>query len=60
MHLQVRGEPVIGQEKSTSVLADILNGHPDRADVVLVTCGGKFDEAAAASEDNEVVLALDV
>jgi sortase (surface protein transpeptidase) len=57
MHLQVLGNPVTGLDKSTSALADPLNKHPDGADVALVTCGGKFDESAGASEENEVVFA---
>ena len=57
LHLQVRGKPVTGLDKSTSALADTLNGHPDGADLALVTCGGDFDRAAGASEDNEVVFA---
>ena len=57
MHLQVLGYPVTGLDKSTSALADALNSHPDGADVALVTCGGEFDEAAGASEENEVVFA---
>nr|WP_246324380.1 class F sortase [Petropleomorpha daqingensis] len=57
LHLQVLGKPVTGLDKSTSALADTLNGHPDGADLALVTCGGDFDRAAGASEDNEVVFA---
>jgi len=57
LHLQVVGTPVTGLDKSTSALADTLNGHPDGADLALVTCGGDFDRAAGASEDNEVVFA---
>jgi hypothetical protein len=60
MHLQVLGNPVTGLDKSTSALADALNAHPDGADVALVTCGGKFDESAGASEENEVVFATRV
>jgi hypothetical protein len=57
LHLQVLGKPVTGLDKATSALADTLNGHPDGADLALVTCGGAFDRAAGASEDNEVVFA---
>jgi hypothetical protein len=57
LHLQVLGKPVTGLDKSTSALADTLNGHPDGAELALVTCGGDFDRAAGASEDNEVVFA---
>ena len=57
LHLQVVGAPLTGLAKSTSALADALNGHPPGADVALVTCGGLFDEAAGQSEDNDVVFA---
>jgi hypothetical protein len=57
LRLQVLGRPVTGLDKSTSALADTLNGHPAGADVALVTCGGAFDEQADASEDNVVVFA---
>ena len=57
LHLQVIGKPVTGLDKSTSALADTLNGHPAGADLALVTCGGQFDRSAGASEDNEVVFA---
>jgi hypothetical protein len=56
-HLQVLGPPVTGLDKTTSALADALNGHPRGADVAFVTCGGDFDRQAAASVDNEVVFA---
>jgi hypothetical protein len=56
-HLQVLGDPVTGLDKTTSALADALNGHPPGADVAFVTCGGNFDREAGASEDNEVVFA---
>jgi hypothetical protein len=57
LHLQVLGDPLTGLDKSTSALADALNGHPPDAAVALVTCGGQFDRAAGASVDNEVVFA---
>jgi hypothetical protein len=57
LRLQVLGAPVTGLDKATSALADTLNGHPADADLALVTCGGDFDQAAGASEDNEVVFA---
>jgi hypothetical protein len=57
LHLEVLGEPLTGLDKSTSALADALNGHPAGADVAFVTCGGEFDRQAGASEDNEVVFA---
>ncbi|MGY1806038.1 class F sortase [Blastococcus sp. SYSU D00669] len=57
LRLAVLGEPLTGLDKSTSALADALNGHPADADVALVTCGGEFDEDAGASEENEVVFA---
>jgi hypothetical protein len=57
LHLKVLENPVTGLDKSTSALADTLNGHPADADLALVTCGGDFDRAAGASEDNEVVFA---
>jgi hypothetical protein len=57
LHLKVVGAPLTGLAKSTSALADALNGHPPGADVALVTCGGLFDEAAGQSEDNDVVFA---
>jgi Sortase domain len=56
-HLQVLADPLTGLDKSTSALADALNGHPAGADVALVTCGGEFDEDAGASVDNDVVFA---
>jgi hypothetical protein len=55
--LQVLGAPVTGLDKATSALADTLNGHPQGADVALVTCGGAFDSEAGASEENTVVFA---
>jgi hypothetical protein len=55
--LQVLGDPLTGLDKATSALADALNGHPEGADVALVTCGGEFDEDAGASEENTVVFA---
>jgi Sortase domain len=57
LRLTVLGAPVTGLDKSTSALADALNGHPAGADIALVTCGGPFDEAARQSEDNDVVFA---
>ncbi|PWW21676.1 sortase family protein [Geodermatophilus normandii] len=57
LRLAVLGEPVTGLDKATSALADTLNRHPADADLALVTCGGEFDEAAGASEDNTVVFA---
>jgi hypothetical protein len=57
LRLQVLGRPVTGLDKSTSALADTLNGHPAGADVAFVTCGGTFDQQAGASEDNVVVFA---
>ncbi|GAB3317576.1 hypothetical protein GCM10027451_35600 [Geodermatophilus aquaeductus] len=57
LRLEVLGEPVTGLDKATSALADTLNGHPADADLALVTCGGEYDEAAGASEDNTVVFA---
>jgi hypothetical protein len=57
LELAVLGEPVTGLDKATSALADTLNSHPADAAVALVTCGGKFDESADASEDNTVVFA---
>jgi hypothetical protein len=57
LRLTVLGSPVTGLDKSTSALADTLNGHPAGADVAFVTCGGAFDQQADASEDNVVVFA---
>lgn len=57
MHLRMLGNPLTGLDKSTSALADALNGHPPGADVAFVTCGGRFDRQAQASEDNDVVFA---
>ena len=57
LRLQALGEPVTGLDKATSALADTLNGHPDGADVALVTCGGAFDPDAGAREGNTVVFA---
>ena len=57
LNLRVLGSPVTGLDKATSALADLLNHHPAGADVALITCGGQFDDAARASEDNEVVFA---
>ncbi|MGY2083066.1 class F sortase [Blastococcus sp. SYSU DS0539] len=57
LRLAVLGEPLTGLDKSTSALADALNGHPEGADVALVTCGGEFDDAAGTSTDNTVVFA---
>ncbi|WP_347059166.1 class F sortase [Blastococcus sp. HT6-30] len=55
--LTVLGDPLTGLDKSTSALADVLNGHPEGAAVALVTCGGEFDEDAGTSTDNTVVFA---
>jgi hypothetical protein len=55
--LEVLGAPVTGLDKATSALSDALNGHPEGADLALVTCGGEFDDDAGASEDNTVVFA---
>ena len=55
--LRVLGEPVTGLDKATPALAEALDGHPEGADLALVTCGGEFDESAGASEDNTVVFA---
>ncbi|KQS68693.1 class F sortase [Modestobacter sp. Leaf380] len=57
LQLQVLQAPLTGLDKSTSDLSDALNGHPDGADVALVTCGGEYDESAGASEENVVVFA---
>jgi hypothetical protein len=57
LELEVLGSPLTGLDKSTSALADALNGHPDGAAVALVTCGGEFDEEAGASTENTVVFA---
>lgn len=57
LRLTVLGEPVTGLDKATSDLSDTLNAHPADAAVALVTCGGEFDTAAEASEDNTVVFA---
>ncbi|MGY1914824.1 class F sortase [Blastococcus sp. SYSU DS0973] len=55
--LTVLGHPLRGLDKSTSALAEALNGHPEGAAVALVTCGGEFDDAAGTSTDNTVVFA---
>jgi hypothetical protein len=47
--------PAIGE--ATSALAATLHGHPADADLALVACGGEYDEAAGASEDDTVVFA---
>jgi sortase (surface protein transpeptidase) len=57
LRLKVLNAPLTGLDKSTSALADALNGHPAGADVALVTCGGPFDTSAGQSEDNDVVFA---
>ncbi|SFL56604.1 class F sortase [Geodermatophilus ruber] len=57
LRLEVLGDPLTALDKSTSALADVLNGHPPGAAVAFVTCSGAFDEAAAASEENTVVFA---
>ena len=57
LHLTVLGAPRTGLSKATSALADALNGHPQGADVALVTCGGEFDDRAGTSTDNTVVFA---
>ncbi|SCX39689.1 Sortase family protein [Klenkia marina] len=57
LQLQVVEAPLTGLDKSTSALSDALNGHPDGADVALVTCGGEYDESAGASDENVVVFA---
>jgi sortase (surface protein transpeptidase) len=57
LQLQVVAAPLTGLDKSTSALSDALNGHPEGADVALVTCGGQYDESAGASEQNVVVFA---
>lgn len=57
LRLQVLGAPVTGLDKATSALANTLDHHPAGAAVALVTCGGQFDQAAHASEDNVVVFA---
>ena len=57
LRLKVLGAPITGLDKSTSALADALNGHPAGADLALVTCGGPFDKSAGQSEDNDVVFA---
>jgi sortase (surface protein transpeptidase) len=57
LQLQVVEAPLTGLDKSTSALSDALNGHPEGADVALVTCGGEYDESAGASEQNVVVFA---
>ena len=55
--LQVVEAPLTGLDKSTSALSDALNGHPEGADVALVTCGGEYDESVQASDQNVVVFA---
>ena len=55
--LDVLGAPLTGLDKSTSALADALNGHPAGAGVALVTCGGELGRQAGASEGDPVVLA---
>ncbi len=57
LSLEVLGQPMTGLDKATSALADVLNGHPEGADLALVTCGGEYDPEAQASEDNTVVFA---
>ncbi|MEI4272506.1 class F sortase [Klenkia sp. LSe6-5] len=57
LQLQVIEAPLTGLDKSTSALSDALNGHPEGADVALVTCGGEYDESAGASDENVVVFA---
>ena len=57
LRLEVLGAPLTGLDKSTSALADALNGHPADAAVAFVTCGGRFDRSAGQSEDNVVVFA---
>jgi hypothetical protein len=57
LRLTVLGDPHTGLSKATSALADTLNGHPEGADVALVTCGGEFDDEAGTSTDNTVVFA---
>lgn len=57
LRFSVLGDPMTGLDKATSALADTLNGHPADAAVALVTCGGEFDSAAGASEENTVVFA---
>ncbi|GHE12022.1 class F sortase [Klenkia taihuensis] len=57
LQLQVIEAPLTGLDKSTSDLSDALNGHPEGADVALVTCGGEYDSSAGASEENVVVFA---
>ncbi|MGY2067191.1 class F sortase [Blastococcus sp. SYSU DS0619] len=57
LRLAVLGDPLTGLDKSTSALADALNGHPEGADLALVTCGGEYDDAAGTSTDNTVVFA---
>ena len=57
LRLTVLGAPRTGLSKATSALADTLNGHPEGADVALVTCGGQFDDRAGTSTDNTVVFA---
>jgi hypothetical protein len=57
LRLRVMAAPRTGLDKSTSALADALNGHPAGADVAFVTCGGRFDPQAKQSEDNTVVFA---
>ena len=55
--LQVLGAPLTGLDKSTSALADALDGHPANAAVAFVTCGGRFDQSVRQSEENVVVFA---
>ena len=57
LQLQVIEAPLTGLDKSTSALSDALNGHPEGADVALVTCGGEYDDAVGASDENVVVFA---
>ena len=57
LQLQVIQAPLTGLEKSTLALSDALNGHPEGADVALVTYGGEFDAADGASDENVVVFA---
>jgi hypothetical protein len=57
LQLQVVEAPLTGLDKSTSALSDALNGHPEGADVALVTCGGEYDESVGASDENVVVFA---
>lgn len=57
LQLQVIEAPLTGLDKASSALSDALNGHPEGADVALVTCGGEFDSSVGASDENVVVFA---